>query len=109
PEAPADTPTPPDSPTPAPPTATPTPTPIMPTPTVTDRLILAVTDADGRYTMDNVPVSATLTLKEPGYALTKVPVGAVITQDVALQPFQVKALYVTAPAVVYHPLIDHIL
>ena len=69
----------------------------MPTPTVTDRLILAVTDADGRYTMDNVPVSATLTLKEPGYALTKVPVGAVITQDVALQPFQVKALYVTAP------------
>jgi hypothetical protein len=93
----------------APPTATPSPTPIMPQPRVKPNMILAVTDEDGRYTLENLPANPTLTLKEPGYELTKVQVGNVVTQDIQLKPFVVKALYMTANAASYPPLYDHIL
>ena len=45
----------------------------------------------------------------PGYELTKVQVGNVITQDLALKPFQVKALYMTANAASYAPLYNKML
>jgi hypothetical protein len=114
----ADSPTPADATTPAPPAATdtavpptaiPPPTPIMPQPRVKPNMILAVTDADGRYTLENVPDNATLTLKMPGYELTKVTVGQGGSQDVALKPFEVKALYMTAEASTYDPLYSNIL
>ena len=44
----------------------------MPTPFADDKMILAVTDADGNYSMDNVPEDPLLTFKMPGYKLTKV-------------------------------------
>ncbi|HUS13458.1 MAG TPA: putative glycoside hydrolase, partial [Chloroflexia bacterium] len=95
---------------PPPPSPTPTPPPPMPTPFVNDKMILAVTDADGRYTLDNVPLSPTLTLKMPGYKLTKVPLTHATSQDVALEPFVVKALYMTAfgvsAPVLYDPIMD---
>ncbi len=92
-----------------PPTATPTATPIMPQARVLPNMIIAVTDEDGRYTLENLPDKATLTLKEPGYTLTKVQVGNAVTQDVQLKPFVVKGLYMTANASSYPPLYDNIM
>jgi hypothetical protein len=92
-----------------PPTATATPPPVMPTPFADDHMILAVTDANGNYHMDNVPLNPTLTFKMPGYKLTKVSVGRTSTQDQALDRFVVKALYLTANAAAYPPLYQPIL
>jgi hypothetical protein len=94
---------------PAPPTATPSPSPIMPQPRVKPNMILAVTDEDGRYTLENLPANPTLTLKEPGYQLTKIQPGNVMTADIQLKPFVVKALYMTANAASYDPLYNNIL
>jgi hypothetical protein len=91
------------------PTASPTPAPAMPTPFANDQMILAVTDPDGNYSMDNVPAGAHLTFKLPGYKLTKVQVGQTSTQDMALQPFVAKALYLTANAATYDPLVKPIM
>jgi hypothetical protein len=81
----------------------------MPTPFADDKMILAVTDANGNYQMANVPTNPTLTFKMPGYKLTKVAVGRSTTQDQALQPFSAKALYLTASAANYPPLFQPIM
>jgi len=95
--------------TPGPPTATPTPPPVMPTPYADDKVILAVTDADGNYTLDNLPADPTLTFKMPGYKLAKVQAGKGASTDVALHPFVAKALYMTAGVATYDPLYKPIL
>lgn len=91
------------------PAASPTPAPAMPTPFANDQMVIAVTDADGNYSMDNVPADAHLTFKMPGYKLTKAQVGQTSTQDMALQPFVAKALYLTANAATYDPLVKPIM
>ncbi|MDQ2806627.1 MAG: putative glycoside hydrolase, partial [Chloroflexota bacterium] len=94
---------------PAPPTATATPPPAMPTPFANDKVILAVTGPDGSYVIDNAPLNPTLTFKMPGYKLTHVPLGRSAGADVALEPFVAKALYLTANAATYDPLLKPIM
>ncbi len=89
--------------TPVPPTATPTPPPALPTPFTNSKMILAVTGPDGTYAIDNAPLNPMLTFKMPGYKLTHVPLGRSAGADVALEPFVVKALYMTAAAATYDP------
>ena len=81
-----------DTSTPLPPTATPTAKPIPPT---GNGFVAVYTDDSGNYFFNNVPVSATLTFKVPGFKLTKTPIDSA-QKDVALQPFQVNAIYLTA-------------
>jgi hypothetical protein len=81
-----------DTSTPPPPTATPTAKPIPPT---GNGFIAVYTDDSGNYFFNNVPVSATLTFKEAGFKLTKTPIDGA-QKDVALEPFQVNAIYLTA-------------
>jgi hypothetical protein len=55
------------------------------------------TDADGRYTLDNVPEGAYIKALLPGYkrAATQVTPGT-LRAELELEPFEAKALYVTA-------------
>jgi len=57
--------------------------------------VAVYTDSDGNYFFKDVPEGATLTFKIPGYKLTKQPVDAA-HKDVALDQFQVNAIYITA-------------
>jgi hypothetical protein len=61
----------------------------------------AVTDDQGRYELPGVPEEATLIVKMPGYRLAEVEVtgDSSLAIDVALEPFEVRALY--APAAVF--------
>jgi hypothetical protein len=79
--------------TPAPPTATPTPKPIPPT---GEGFVAVYTDEDGNYFFKDVPDGASLTLKMPGYKLTKEPLGETARKDIALEEFRVEAAYITA-------------
>jgi len=95
--------------TPALPPSPLTPAPGLPTPFADSTMILAVTGADGTYRMADVPANGHLTFKLPGYKLTHVQVGRTATQDLALAPFVVKALYLTASAATYAPLYQPIM
>ena len=57
------------------------------------------TDAAGDYRLPGVPAKGTLVIKLAGYRLGLVPISGQATQDVAMQPFQARALY--APASVF--------
>jgi hypothetical protein len=57
------------------------------------------TDARGRYALTGVPEDGTLIYKMPGFRLGEIPLDAEMTKDVALGPFEVRALY--APAAVF--------
>ena len=57
------------------------------------------TDAAGGYALPGVPEQGTLLYKMPGYRLGAIPIDAQMTRDVALTPFQARALY--APSAVF--------
>jgi hypothetical protein len=57
------------------------------------------TDRRGRYRLSNVPEDGTLIYKMPGFRLVEQPIGEVMDVDVALQPFEARALY--APGAVF--------
>ena len=57
------------------------------------------TDADGAYALPGVPELATLVFKMPGYRLTEVRTGTDLAIDVAMEPFETRALY--APSAVF--------
>lgn len=83
-----------------PPTATPTATPPPPStllqqPITTSNLI-TFTDANGNYTLHDVPPNPVLHFKYSGYELTKVPTNHEMAKDVALKQFHVHGLYYTA-------------
>ena len=59
----------------------------------------AVTDAQGRYLLPDVPEEGTLIYKMPGYRLGVIPIDAQMTKDVALTPFVARALY--APSAIF--------
>jgi hypothetical protein len=59
--------------------------------------VVAQTDADGRYTLDGVDEGVPLIVKGVGYRAQTIPLGADLTQDVTLQPFVAKGIYVQAP------------
>ena len=60
---------------------------------------LAETDEDGAYTLAGVPEQGTLLFKMPGYRLVELALEDAPTVDVALQPFEARALY--APSAVF--------
>jgi hypothetical protein len=60
---------------------------------------LVETDKDGAYALPDVPEGATVMYKMPGYRLHELPVTDGMTVDVALEPFEARALY--APAAVF--------
>lgn len=95
--------------TPLPPTATPTPKPVPPTGL---GFVAVYTNEDGSYFFKDVPDGATLSLKMPGYKLTKLPVTETGHKDLALAPFKVEAAYITANIAsspdLYRPLVDFI-
>jgi len=57
------------------------------------------TDPGGRYRLGGVPAKGTLVIKLAGYRLGLLPLSGQSTQDVAMEPFQARALY--APASVF--------
>jgi predicted small lipoprotein YifL len=61
--------------------------------------VMASADKSGRYALGGVPVEGTLIYKMPGYRLGEIPIDAQMTKDVALEPFEARALY--APAAVF--------
>ena len=54
------------------------------------------TDAQGRYALAGVPEQGTLIYKMPGYQLGVIPIDDQMTKDVALTPFQARAIYTPA-------------
>lgn len=60
---------------------------------------LATTDEDGSYQLAGVPESGTVIFKRAGYRLGEIPVDEVMTKDLAMEPFAVRALY--APSAVF--------
>ena len=59
----------------------------------------AETDSDGSYRLADVPQQGTLIFKMPGYRLGEIPIGDAATMDLAMQPFEARALY--APSAVF--------
>ena len=57
------------------------------------------TDEDGAYALPGVPESATLVYKMPGYRIHEVRTATQMEIDVALEPFEARALY--APAAIF--------
>jgi hypothetical protein len=57
------------------------------------------TDAQGRYTLPDVPEQGTLIYKMPGYRLGVIAIDAQMTKDLALTRFVARALY--APSAVF--------
>ena len=60
---------------------------------------IAETDEDGTYALPSVPADATLVYKMPGFRIHEVRTGTEMQIDVALQPFEARALY--APAAIF--------
>jgi hypothetical protein len=54
---------------------------------------------DGGYRLKDVPPKSKLVVKAPGYLATSLEVGQVLTQDVSIQPFTARAIYVNADSV----------
>lgn len=59
---------------------------------------VAQTDTGGAYRLDGVDDGVPLIVKGVGYLPQTIPLGANLTQDVALQPFVAKGVYMQAPA-----------
>jgi hypothetical protein len=56
-------------------------------------------DRDGKYALPGVPTEGTLIVKLAGYRLAELPIDGGMTKDLALQPFEARALY--APGAVF--------
>jgi hypothetical protein len=60
---------------------------------------LAETDGDGAYRLVGVPEEGTLMFKMPGFRLGEIPLDGALTVDLAMEPFEARALY--APSAVF--------
>jgi hypothetical protein len=54
---------------------------------------------DGTYALPDVPEEGILIYKMPGFRLGEIPLDGAMTKDVAMQPFEARALY--APAAIF--------
>ncbi len=66
---------------------------------VDGRETMAVTGEDGAYALAGVPEDGTLVAKQPGYRLVERAIGEEMVFDVALEPFEARALY--APSAIF--------
>jgi len=55
--------------------------------------VSTVSRDDGTYEFGALPPAAVLTAKHPGYRLARIPLGTVVSTDIALEPFMAKGLY----------------
>jgi len=60
---------------------------------------IVTTDEAGAYELAGVPETGSLIVKMPGYRLVELSIGDDMVRDVALEPFEARALY--APAAVF--------
>ncbi len=60
---------------------------------------VVTSDAAGHYALPGLPTAGTVVYKRAGYRLEELPIPGSTTQDLAMQPFTVRALY--APASVF--------
>ncbi len=67
------------------------------------------TDANGAYRLEGVDDGATLVVKGIGYLPQTLPLGANLMQDVTLQPFIAKGLYIQAPVAADPAQLDRVL
>jgi hypothetical protein len=58
-----------------------------------------VTGPNGEYTLKDIPEERKLVGKAPGYLSNSVQVGQVETQDIALEPFVARAIYLNADTI----------
>ena len=61
--------------------------------------LITETDEDGSYELGGLPVDATLVYKMPGYRLVEFAVGDEVEKDIAMEPFEARALY--APSAIF--------
>jgi hypothetical protein len=61
--------------------------------------LITETGDDGAYQLGALPADGTLIYKMPGYRLVELTVGDELSRDVAMQPFEARALY--APSAVF--------
>ena len=61
--------------------------------------LLTETDEDGAYELGGLPADGTLIYKMPGYRLVELTVGDELSRDIAMQPFEARALY--APSAIF--------
>ncbi len=71
--------------------------------------VTAQTDANGAYRLEGADEGAPLIVKGVGYLPQTIPLGANLTQDVTLQPFVAKGLYMEAPAAADPAQLDHVM
>ena len=60
---------------------------------------VTVTQPDGQYELKDIPTGSKLVVKSPGYLANSVQVGEVVTQDISLQPFVARAIYMNADSI----------
>ncbi|HEX9989031.1 MAG TPA: putative glycoside hydrolase [Chloroflexia bacterium] len=58
-----------------------------------------VSGADGNYLLKSVPEDRKLVVKAPGYLAATVQFGQVVTQNVTLEPFVAKAIYINGDSI----------
>ena len=58
-----------------------------------------LTQADGGYVLKDLPEERKLVVKAPGYISNQVQFGLVVTQDVTLEPFVARAIYLNADTI----------
>ena len=92
--------------TPIPPTATAT---SPPEPPSGPDFKAVYTDQNGTFTFKDVPPGATLTLKMPGYKLTKLPIDEAAQKDIALERFKAEAIYITDNVAASSDLFDELI
>ncbi len=98
--------------TPLPPTATFPPTATATSPPVPPSgpdFVAVYTDESGSFTFKDVPPGASLTLKMPGYKLTKLSLDEATQKDIALERFKVEAIYITDNIAASSDLLDDLI
>jgi hypothetical protein len=58
-----------------------------------------LTDANGEYVLKDIPAERKLVVKAPGYLANSVEFGQVMSQDVMIQPFVARAIYINADTI----------
>lgn len=61
--------------------------------------VRAITDEAGSYSLTDIPAERKLVVKAPGYLSNSVEVGQVLTQDLTLEPFVARAIYMNADTI----------
>ncbi len=81
----------------------------MPNLIVASGSLVAQTKSDGSFTLAGIDASATLIVKGIGYRPQEIPIGDALTQEITVQPFVAKGIYVQAPIAAKPPELDKLI